>query len=237
MNVPLPDKFSVELLAAYADGELDAAGCAMVKAWLADHPEACDALRTQRELSATNTVLWQAAEPREPSGEAWALVRQNIESESTPLHQVQTDDRLSRLKVARWLLAGLTLSGTAAVLLLTLFTAMRQPESEKQEPAELASTHPEVSPAPQSPDADPLASIAVLPIPTDDEVILDRVPALHDGWLPVGRHPVPGMLILATVEEIYLEETVPSPGSPVKGGPKMTAAPGDAPMIFAAKHR
>jgi hypothetical protein len=39
------------------------------------------------------------------------------------------------------------------------------------------------------------------------------------------------------VEEFVLEEEKPTPARPVNGRSKMTSAPGDAPMIFAAKHR
>ena len=44
MNAPdrLPQHRWPHLLAAYADGELDAAGRARVEAWLAAHPEICD---------------------------------------------------------------------------------------------------------------------------------------------------------------------------------------------------
>jgi hypothetical protein len=42
--------------------------------------------------------------------------------------------------------------------------------------------------------------------------------------------------VLASTEEIALEEVDPSPHWPT-GTPKMTTAPGDAPMIFAAKRR
>ena len=83
---------------------------------------------------------------------------------------------------------------------------------------------------------DPLEEFAVLLIATDDDVILERVPEFPTGWLPVGRHPVQGTVTLATEEELILAEFAPSRAWPV-GGPKMTTAPGDAPMIYAAKPR
>jgi hypothetical protein len=78
--------------------------------------------------------------------------------------------------------------------------------------------------------------MAVLAMATDDDVILDRVPEFPAGWLPVGRHPLQGIMTLATEEELLLAELGPSAAWP-GGTPKMTTAPGDAPMIYAAKLR
>src|SRR5262245_35162523 len=61
-----------ELLAAYADGELDAAGRARVEAWLAEHPDALVELENQRKLSRTNTELWQSSAPASPGERSWA---------------------------------------------------------------------------------------------------------------------------------------------------------------------
>jgi anti-sigma factor RsiW len=243
MNVPSPHEFSKELLAAYADGELDANGRALVERWLADHPEELAELRNQHEFSATNALLWNAAEPPEPSASAWAGVRKEIELELSPTYP-KARGRSQGPRRARWLLvAGLTMSGAAATILWLAFASSFQPStSEHRQPVEQANNtepRPEVAPEPRivSPPADPLAEFAVLPMATDDDVVLDRVPDFRDGWLPVGQHPVPGIVALAMVEEFVLEEENPPPARPVNGRSKMTAAPGDAPMIFAAKHR
>src|SRR5438270_6339912 len=60
-----------ELLAAYADGELDAAGRARVEAWLAEHPEARDEIEAQRRLSRRNRHFWQATAGPQPSEASW----------------------------------------------------------------------------------------------------------------------------------------------------------------------
>jgi hypothetical protein len=102
-----------------------------------------------------------------------------------------------------------------------------------------AISSPEIAPLPRMVVAAPptlLDGMAVLPMASDDDVILERVPDTGTGWLPVGRHPFSGLMVLASAEEVQLEEVEPSPVWPV-GGPKMTTAPGDAPMIFAAKLR
>src|SRR4051794_27452677 len=61
-----------ELLAAYADGELDAAGRARVEAWLAEHPQARAELETQRRLSGRNRKLWHASAGPAPSEASWS---------------------------------------------------------------------------------------------------------------------------------------------------------------------
>ncbi|HEV3437018.1 MAG TPA: hypothetical protein VG122_06650 [Gemmata sp.] len=244
MNALPPDEFSEEILAAYADGELDAVDRIRVEQWLADHPEMMDELRVQRELSASNVALWDAVEPPEPNAATWAVVRQEIEAELCPLGSASGDQSRTH-RVAGWLLGSLAISGVAAAIGWVAFAStLRQPAIENHQPTELVrkpETGPEVEIAPTprivSDSPDLLAAFAVLPMSTDDDVILDRVPGLCDGCLPIGRHPVPGMLMLASVDDVHLEEVNPSPAWPTSGGPKMTTAPGDAPMIFAAKPR
>jgi hypothetical protein len=239
MTLPEPTEFHEELLAAYADGELDANSSSLVERWLADHPEARAALRAQRELSSSNSTLWESVEPPKPTRSAWLAVRQEIEAELSPLKL--KGDRSRNRYLAGWIIAGLSLSGVAAaVLWLTFISSPQQSQSEQHQPTELVQSNEtrfETAPAPHEVSPDPLSTFAVLPIPTDDDVILDRVPDLEEGWLPIGRHPIPGILSLATVEELTLEEISPSAIWPTNSGPKMTIAPGDAPMIFAAKPR
>src|SRR5947208_5746888 len=67
-----------ELLAAYADGELDPAMRERVERWLADHPEAREQLRAQRDLSPANRRLWRQAEPSAPHDDTWAGVKAAI---------------------------------------------------------------------------------------------------------------------------------------------------------------
>ncbi len=73
--MPPPDDLPRELLAAYADGELDADGRAAVERWLADHPDELDDLQAQREFSPANRPLWGRALPPEPSEAVWKTVR------------------------------------------------------------------------------------------------------------------------------------------------------------------
>jgi hypothetical protein len=223
--MPAPDDFPPELLAAYADGELDADTRAAVEGWLAAHPEARAALAAQREFSPANGLLWESAAPPEPSAAAWAAVRRGI------------GDRLDGPAPARgrlrWVVGGLAAAAVAASAAWLAFAPVRVPEVR-----EVARVVPAVAPVPRAaePPEDPLAAFAVLPMAGDDDVSLDRVPDTRAGWLPVGRHPLDGVLELVTADELEVEDADPSPAWP-PGGPKLTAAPGDAPMIFAAKPR
>jgi hypothetical protein len=237
---PNPDEFPRGLLAAYADGELDAEARAAVERWLAAHPDALDELQAQRELSPANAPLWERAEPPEPSEAQWAAVRRRIEDElDPPAHLPRRGWR-----AAAWAVAGLATAGVAAAVAWVAFgPTAPQPPKDDGKPVDVAKA-PEVAPHPREAAAlapaprsvDPLAGFAVLPMATDADVSLDRVPEFPAGWLPVGRHPLSGVMVLATEEEVLLAEVAPSPAWPT-GGPKMTTAPGDAPMIFAAKPR
>jgi len=236
---PNPDDFPRGLLAAYVDGELDAEARATVEQWLAEHPEALDELQAQRELSPANAPLWERAEPPEPSEAEWAAVRRGIEDElGAPGRSPHR-----RWRAAAWAAAGLAAAGVAAAVAWVAFGPAAPPEGGGKPivvaKAPEVAPHPrevaELAPAPRS--VDPLAGFAVLPMATDDDVVLDRVPEFPAGWLPVGRHPLPGLMVLATEEEVLLSEVAPSSAWAAGGGPKMTTAPGDAPMIFAAKLR
>lgn len=235
--MPSPEDFPRELLAAYADGELDADGRAMVERFLSDCPHSLEELQTQREFSPANVSLWERVEPLEPLDCEWAVVRKEIEHRLVP-----ATPRFSRWRTATWAMAGLATIGVAASVAWVALGLVHPPQSDSSQieeargidqapfPREVAA----IAPAPHS--ADPLAAFAVLPIASDSDVILHRVPEFSAGWLPVGQHPVSGVLTLATEEEIQLGEVAPHSAWPM-GDLKMTTAPGDAPLIFITKFR
>src|SRR5476649_1717459 len=68
-----------ELLAAYADGELDAATRAEVERWLALNPDARSSLETQRQLSRHNRPFWRAATAANPGEATWTRVLGNVQ--------------------------------------------------------------------------------------------------------------------------------------------------------------
>jgi hypothetical protein len=225
MNLPDPRDIPVELLAAHADQELDAPARAAVEKWLAAHPEHRAELESQEELSPKNSGLWDRAEPPEPSELAWNTVRLGIHRGLRPAPAGPARGASRRL--AFWLLGGVGAAGIAAAVGWFVFGTL-------PEPADRIDTATKQQGVPADPN--PLTGVAVLPVAGDEDVILDRVPELSSGLLPVGVHPVPGMLVLAARDEVDLEEVEPSNAWPA-GGPKMTTGPGDAPMIYAAKPR
>jgi hypothetical protein len=121
----------------------------------------------------------------------------------------------------------------AAVLVATAFRVSvvppaRTPDPPAREGTPAAPAGVAVAPYPHEPEPDVLADFAVLPMAAADEVVLHRVPG--DGWLPVGTDPLPGPLELATAAEVELDRPDPA-------WPRVTPAPGSAPMIFATKPR
>ena len=69
-NDPSNPDLSPDQLAAFLDGELDAAAAARVEAWLADDPAAAAELDGQRRV----LRLWHANPPPEPAEDAWTAV-------------------------------------------------------------------------------------------------------------------------------------------------------------------
>jgi hypothetical protein len=164
----------------------------------------------------------RAARPPEPSEAAWEEMRLGI-------HERLAASRAPRnvRRVAVWAAAGVgaALATAAAVIALIVF---RNPPVEPPPSApDVARTVP-VAPLPHEVQPDPLAEFAVLPMASSDEVVLHRVPG--DGFLPIGEHPLPGMLLLATSSEVELDD-------PNDAWPNATSSPDRAPMIFAAKPR
>lgn len=236
MTTPPPNDFPRELLAAYVDGELDGETRARIEHWLADHPEARDELSAQYALSPANTGLWERAEPLQPAEGKWVRRLQAIEEQlADPL-------AVPRRRAGIWAVAGLAAmaAAAAAVAWVAIGPAIQPRAPDERKLPEQARDLPR-APLPreaslQAASDDPLAGMNVLAVASDDDVVLDRVPEFPTGWLPIGRNPLQGVLSLASEEELLLAELGPSAAWPT-GTPKMTTAPGDAPMIYAAKLR
>jgi len=161
----------------------------------------------------------RAAAPQEPTEAEWEAARRRIQSRVYRAHL--TTPR----RTVRYAIAGVAaLVAVAAAVAWVVFN-LPVPQENPQAP-EVAEVKPPPPPPPVSPD--PLAEFAVLPMASTEEVVLHRVPG--DGWLPVGAHPLAGAVSLATADEVELDD-------PEAAWPNVTAAPGFAPMIFAAKPR
>ena len=216
-----------------------------VERWLADHPEGLGEVQSQRSFSPANAGLWDRARPPEPSEQEWARRRNGMRVDSPRRPAPASPERPVRRWRGAWALAGLAAAGVAAAAAMWVALGPGLPGNPKNEPngraearwdadrAASAYGHPRC-PARRS--IDGIEGFATLPIATDDDVVLERVPEFPAGWLPVGRHPLEGTMALATVEELLLAEVEPSSMWPT-GSPKMTTSPSDAPMIYAAKLR
>jgi anti-sigma factor RsiW len=240
-----PDPFPIELLAAYVDGELDAATRAMVDQWLQCHPERYADLLVQHELSPLASTIWDRSCPPDPSEQTWAAAQQNIcrqLDQLRPKPHVATPWEATR---TRWKLAGVGLAVTCAAAIAWLWVAPGGPAPPAEQPeiagpaapaglAQPAASARNVAPQPRP--SDPLRSLSVLTLASEADVILLRVPEFPSGWLPVGRYPFTEPMVLATSDDVSLTEATPSSAWP-PGGLRITPTPGDAPMIFGAKPR
>jgi hypothetical protein len=231
---PGPDGLRPELLAAYADGELDPDTRAAVERWLADHPQARDELLAQRQLSPANWPLWQKAEPPLPSPDAWMGVRDAILDAvlNPPVAPAEPAVRRWR-RVGAWLAGGLTAAAAAAAVVWVALRPPAAPAPNLALPPDVVKVVPAPPPAPPE---DPLAEFDVIPIATADDVDLQRVAGADDAAYPVGTPPLAGPVILASQEDVELESVDNHPGWP-PGGAVSVPTPGDAPMIFVPKPR
>jgi hypothetical protein len=165
----------------------------------------------------------RAAAPREPSAAEWEAARCRIHARL---------DRPQSPPHPHWRFRVPALAAGAALVLAAAvgaWVALDRPPPAAPELVEgPPACAPPVAPAPHESRPDPLAEYAVLPMAHTDDVVLHRVPG--DGWLPVGAHPLPGELALATADDVELDD-------PDAAWPNVTPAPGFAPMIFAAKPR
>jgi hypothetical protein len=168
----------------------------------------------------------RAARPHEPSEEEWDAVLRRVQSRlAEPVREPP------HRRVGVWLAAATLAAAAAAVAWVAVALDAPRPDPRVREVADVRPTpaaEVSVAPLPHEPAPDPLAEFPVLPVATAVDVVLYRVPGA--GMLPVGEHPLPGELALATPEDVELEDPNPA-------WPSVMPAPGYAPMIFAAKPR
>jgi hypothetical protein len=197
-----------ELLAAYADGELDAAARARVEAWLAAHPAAQATLDAQRRLSRRNRKLWRAAAPSNPAEANWARVfghvQDAIDAPSRPMP--------APLPQRRWRMRYLAPLASAAAACVLYFSLSGD------------------GPAPIVMPIVPAASDAFV-FATDADV---DIISMDDGdatAIVVGRRPLTGAVVLAGVGDVEFKG-VQKDSSGMMPKVQMNDA-GLAPMIIA----
>jgi hypothetical protein len=171
-----------ELLAAYADGELDAAGRARVEAWLAGHPEALAELENQRKLSRTNSKLWHSSAPPSPGERSWSRLFGRVHTALA--NRPATPEPTRRSPRFRY---GAAILATAAAALFAIGRLYRPGEPDPVVP---------------SPGVDETALVMADPADVDVQSIQDADTEL----LVVGQPPFAGQLVLAAAGDIQLEK-------------------------------
>jgi len=169
----------------------------------------------------------RAASPPEPTSAEWENARRQIHAR---LSQAPASGRRP-WHVAIWAACGIGLTGAVAAAVAWVAFNMLVPKNLPQLP-EVAEIHPKplpIAPPPREASPDPLADLAVLSMAGDDDVVFERVPG-GEGWFPVGIHPLPDIVSLATTDQVELDD-------PNEMWAPVTISPGDAPMIFATKPR
>jgi hypothetical protein len=166
-------------------------------------------------------------------------VRRGIEDRLNPA--APRAGSTGRFRTAAWVVGALAASAVAAsVAWVALVPGAKLPPVEGGTATrEVARAGPERAPAPRAVAArsdDPIAEYAVLPVASDEEVSLERVPDTRAGWLPIGRHPLPEELALASADEVHWPAFDLTPVWPT-GRPKVPTTPDHEPIIFAAKPR
>ncbi len=194
-----------ELLAAYADGELDAAARTRVEKWLAAHPAALTALETQRRLSPRNRRFWRAIAAPNPVEANWARVFGRVQD------ALDAPSRPARVTSRRWRARYVVpaISAAAAVL---LYLAL-----------------PNGGPAPIiSPPAPPVQPFAMA---TDRDIDIISMDNRDAGTVVIGQRPLSGAVVLAAVGDVELKNVQKDTDGMM---PKVQMNDGtNAPMIIA----
>jgi anti-sigma factor RsiW len=183
-------------LAGYVDGELDAARCARVEAWLADHPEAAADVEAQRQL----LRLWRTTPPPEPAESAWAPVLTRLEA----VLPAAPSPRRAGVPWRALVVAGLVAASVAA-LVVGSWLLKRYPRPD------------------QTPGSEPAEALEVA---SDTDVDIISMEGDDVSGLVTGEPLVSGPLVLALPDEVKVREIEPARvGDPPVRPPEGATAP------------
>jgi hypothetical protein len=181
-----PDAPSAEMLAAYADGELEMADRLDVEAWLANHPQASARIECQERLA----QLLQATHPDEPAESTWdavlAGIQEGLRGTRSPGWNGPGSAPISRAGRLAWKRTAIRLlSAAAAIVLLTSLDRV----------------------PPRGP-----AAVTILepwPVTSSEEIDIISMHAGDTGLLVVGDPPVREPLALAAAGDVFVESVRP----------------------------
>jgi hypothetical protein len=215
MTRPDPDDFPRDwrqLLAAYADGELDVLKSAEVRTWLGEHPDGYSQLVEQRSLSPSNTPFWDAVRPTMPDVATWATVWNRIDAGlDAPTVRLRMRSR------GPWWRRGLL-----AVIAATPFTAAAAAVVAiyvPDRPVPVSSTPLEESAADEVFQVAGAGDVEILSIRDAD------VPQLV-----VGEPPFNQAMLLVAAGDVRVDDVQPANDGMI---PAMVVGGNDAPLIFA----
>jgi anti-sigma factor RsiW len=204
-----PDRPFPELLAAYADGELDAEGRARVEAWLAAHPKARPALESQRRLSRRNRKLWRAAAAPAPNERNWDRVFGRMQEVlNSPAEPVPVSAP-RRFRPWRYLIPAVSTAAAAVTLFLARSTNIPTP-----------------APLPR-----PRAAENALVMATAADVDIISLDNQDAAAVVVGQLPLTGTVVLAASGDVELKNVQKDSDGMVPRAQMNDA--GLAPMIIA----
>jgi hypothetical protein len=170
-----------ELLAAFADGELDAVTRARVEKWLETNPAARSALETQQRLSRRNRKLWWTTSAPNPSEAEWDRVLNNIhDALEIPVRPTPAQP-LRR----RWRLRYLVPAISAAVAIVYLIIPGSGPVLIES--------------------AGPAGTEESLVLATDADIDIVSIDDRDALAILIGRRPLSGPVVLAGVGDVELK--------------------------------
>jgi Putative zinc-finger len=186
---PPPDR---RLLAAYADGELSDDARARIDAALAGRPAEADELRAQQEFARSNREFWNAAAPPEPTEAAWGRTLERIEAALCKTAPPPPRPGFLRRHAA---VVGFLAAGAAAAL-VWLVAGLDPPAVPKGPSSPVAAVG----------DAD---DGEVLAVARADDVEIMSIREDDVAMLVVGRHPLPGPIPLAGLDDVVVHSMAP----------------------------
>jgi hypothetical protein len=195
---PKHEPWTIESMAAYADGELNPADRASFDAWLLVHPEARIELDAQKLFARKNQTFWHKASAPHPTEAQWNCVLDGVCNALQPNRPSYQEVRPIAWK--RWVAA----CSTVAIAALVAVNFIGGPNSTRP---------PHVEKVVQFDPAD------AFEVASGGDVDIISVQGDDGSMVVVGLPPLPGILEMTTVGDVKLEAIVSdADGQPVKPG-------------------